>query len=132
MKLDYVDQLFIFSSIVMVFVFIIIFLLSSSIIGTYEAFYETKNVDIINVDPIVENGEIEYLEITFADGDTYKTTLNDDIDLTVNSKLIIEFGNAWTRGFWWDEWDEPDDIWYISKIIKVPDEGNDSGIIEVN
>ena len=84
--------------------------------------YVTINEEITNVEPIIgENGKVDYLNITFANGETYKVSFRArEIDLTVNSKLILQLGIGYDCS-WWNSERDYDDYYFISKIIKVPE-----------
>ena len=83
--------------------------------------YVTIEGEIIDSETVIkENGEIDYLILTFDNGEIYKVGIGDDVDLTVNSRLIIELKNFGNRFWFWDDYDY-DDIYYIDKIIKVPE-----------
>ena len=93
---------------------------------SYHVYYEVVDSEIINTNIIQDDeGEIEYIEITFANGKIYKIRTNKDIDLTVNSRLVIEFANGERRNWFWEEFEPEDDIYSINQIIKVPDNAED-------
>ena len=69
--------------------------------------------EITNVSYVTEN-EILFLNLEFESGEKYKVRVRTDVDLTVNSRLILELKRYTTDG-------EPDkDYWYLEKVIKVP------------
>lgn len=77
--------------------------------------YECIDKKIVNVKPIKEDNFIRYLEITFADGRMFKVlNESDNIDLTVNSKLILELSKSFHYAI------PRSDYWEINQIIKVP------------
>ena len=81
--------------------------------------YATIDSKIISTNPIIgEDGKIEYLEITFENGDFYKVQIYDDTDLTVNSELIVELKLGWKGGLLLPR--VYNDYYSISKIVKVP------------
>ena len=86
--------------------------------------YITVEGKIINTHPIVdENGQINVLSITFDNGKTYKVLFTEKygiLDLTVNSKLILELRGTYTRDWFWDELKPYNDIYHIEKIVKIP------------
>lgn len=79
--------------------------------------YKTLEGEITNVVIILDDdGSIDYLIITFDNKEQIKAYAKSDTDLTVHSKLIIQFHK------YADESDS--DIWHIGKILKVPDGGD--------
>ena len=115
----------------MLLVVFIAFVVSSTF-WAFETRHITIDSEIASVEPITKDGEIECLLVTFENGEQYKVGSGEtEVDLTVNSKLIIELQNMYHRNFWWEEFEPYDDVWYINQIIKVPDTKNVSGIIEV-
>ena len=81
-------------------------------------YYEVVDSEISNTQIIQDDeGKIEYIEITFANGESYKVESNNDIDLTVNSRMIIEFGNLGRRNWFWEDFEPEDDIYFINQIL---------------
>jgi len=77
--------------------------------------YEVVEGNVINVEPILnKDGSLNYFIVTFDNDVSYKIRTTDNVDFTVNSKIIIEL----KRSYWEDE--EPDDFWYLKQIIKAP------------
>lgn len=83
-----------------------------------ESSYEYKVIEsnVVNIEPILEtDGSIEYYNITFANGESYNIKTHENIDWTVNSKLIVEIHKKYHHG-------EPTyDYWYLESLTKVPD-----------
>ena len=87
----------------------------------FESRYIVIDSEIVDVETIVkENGEIDYLLVTFANNETYKINPDNNVDLTVNSKMIIELKKNYTRRFFWEEFEPTDYPYDISKLIKIP------------
>lgn len=83
--------------------------------------YEVVEGKIINSYPILDdNGQIDYLSVTFDNGKHYKIKINDDVDLTVNSKLVLELKYYVERDWFWNEYERDDDVYYIERIVKIP------------
>ena len=57
--------------------------------------------------------------MTFDNGESYFIKTHDDIDWTVNSKLIVEIRMRTYKGepYW--------DYWFLEQIIKVPETSGD-------
>lgn len=82
---------------------------------------EVTNVDIVYDD----DNTIHYLEVT-VENETNIETVNVftkyDMDLTVNSEIILELHETkYSENFWWNE-AKGDNIWYITELIRVPGE----------
>ena len=88
----------------------------------FERRYEVVEGKIINSYPIQDDrGKIDYLVVTFGNGETYKIKSGQtDLDLTVNSKLILELSREYKRSWWWEEYQPVDDYYVLQKLIKVP------------
>jgi len=81
---------------------------------TYDKEYFVIEGKVIDVIPVIDDeGKIDYLHVYFDTGEKYRIKTNTDLDLTINSKLILEvyrFPNL------------NEDFIYIDKIIKAPTE----------
>ena len=99
-----------------------IFLVGNITVG-YETRYIVVEGEITDVEYVMkDNGKIDYLVVTFDNGETYKVrTVERYTDFTVNSKLIIELSNGYKRTWFWEEFEPIDDIYSISDMVKVPD-----------
>lgn len=86
--------------------------------------YMTIKGEVLDTEVVLsELNEIQYLNLTIENesGIHYVNVwVRDDIDLTVNSKIIIQFQeNKYHEWFFWTE-KTGDGIWTMNKIIKVP------------
>jgi len=109
-------------TVAMAFMFIVMGFIFANGILSYDIKYVTVDSEITNVDVVVDNSnEIDYLIVNFANGEAYKIRVDYDVDLTVNSRLILELGNAYHRNWFWEELEPNDDVYFINKIVKVPD-----------
>lgn len=105
----------------MILIMLIIGFTLYCIITSLETSYIVIEGEVINSEAILkDNGELKYLLVTFDNNESYKIEIRDDIDLTVNSRLIIELGNTGTRFWVWDDY-YYDDVYYIHNVVKVPE-----------
>lgn len=103
---------------IMLFSFVVVVYNSST---SMDRRYEVVEGKIINSYPILDdNGQIDYLSVTFDNGKHYKIKINDDVDLTVNSKLVLELKYYVERDWFWNEYERDDDVYYIERIVKIP------------
>ena len=78
--------------------------------------YEVVEGNVISVEPILsKDGSLNYFIVTFDDDTSYNIQTSDDVDFTVNSKIIIEL----KRSYYEDE--ETGNLWYLKQIVKAPD-----------
>lgn len=90
-------------------------------IWTHETRYIVVDSEITSIQTFENEDGIDYLLITFENNESYKISPKSDMDFTVNSKLILELGNNYYRNWWWEDLEPDDDVYYVSKIIKVPE-----------
>ena len=120
MKEDKEPSGIVFVIVMILIVACFIFLTYNFAFGIYDARYTVVDSKIIDIESIVnEYGELEYLNVTFENNETYKIKIYDDVDLTVNSDLILELKRFYRRTWVWEEF-VPTDYYSINKIIKIP------------
>lgn len=80
----------------------------------YDKEYLVVEGTVIEVIPAIgDDGSIEYYHVYFDTGEKYRIkTAVRELDLTVNSKLIIEL-------YWYPN--QGEDFKFISQIVKVPE-----------
>jgi hypothetical protein len=69
--------------------------------------------ELVNVSTILEDDgqRIKYIVLQFNDGSEYKVKPYMELDLTVNSKLILQlYRHTYIET----------DIWYVDRVVKVP------------
>lgn len=87
----------------------------------WEDRYTIVKGKITHVNPIEnENGQIKYLVVTFSDGEIYRIVIKEDVDLTVNSNIILELRKGYERTFFWEDFEPLNNYYSIEKIIKIP------------
>lgn len=64
-----------------------------------------------------DDGSLDYIVVTFSNGESYDIKPSKEIDFTVSSRLILELFHYNNEGFF------DTDVWHIKSIIKVPDLG---------
>ncbi len=80
---------------------------------SYEREYIIVEGVVTDVIPVTsDDGSIDYFYISFDTGEQYRIKSSQDLDLTVNSKFIIEL-------FYYPNL--PEDFKFINQIIKVPE-----------
>lgn len=105
-------------------VFTVLFILSFFLIGVIPLYLylirgrvkKSITVDsrIVSAVPVMDNDKMKALDICFEDGRSFLVDVYGDLDLTVNSKLILKI----CRYFYFGE--PESDYWFIDSIIKVP------------
>ena len=74
--------------------------------------------EIIDTSTVLnKDGSLDYITVTFSDGESYDIQPSKETDLTVNSRLIIELFRFNNKDYF------DTDVWHIKSIIKVPDVG---------
>lgn len=99
-----------------------LFFVNGLLVLAPEYHYVVVDSRIASITPVQDgNGSIDYLLVVFVDNSSYKIDISGDVDFTVHSKIILELEQPYCRDWFWDVPKPRDDIWYISKIIKVPE-----------
>ena len=106
-----------------IFVFCVVgFWFINIMVFGFESRYVVIDSEITNIETVIDDkGKLDYLIVDFDNNETYKISIGrDDVDLTVNSNIIIELGSSYERSWFWEDFKPSSDIFYISRVIKIP------------
>ena len=88
--------------------------------ASFDKTYIVIEDEIIDTSTVLDDdGSLDYIVVTFSNGESYDIKPSKEVDLTVSSRLILELYHYNNEGFY------DTDVWHIKSIIRVPDLGDE-------